>query len=71
MKAQTPRQFPPLESVTRTVVPTDAAAYYLLRQQQTLRGWACFEDGPLRPLRINGRLGWPVAEIKRLTGVQA
>ena len=25
------------------------------------------EDGPLRPLRINGRLAWPVAEIRRIT----
>ena len=30
--------FPPLESVTRSAVDTAAAAYYLNRQQQTLRG---------------------------------
>lgn len=59
-------QFPPLEKVTRTTVPTDAAAYYLYRQPQTLRAWACLENGPLRPLRINGRLAWPVAEIRKL-----
>lgn len=63
--------FPPLESVTRPAVDTAAAAYYLNRQQQTLRGWACHEDGPIRPLRINGRLAWPVAEMRRVLGVAA
>jgi hypothetical protein len=58
--------FPPLESVTRPTVPTDAAAYYLNRKPQTLRMWACFENGLIRPIRINGRLAWPVAEIKAL-----
>lgn len=63
--------FPPLEAVTRPAVDTAAAAYYLNRQQQTLRAWACREDGPLRPLRIHGRLAWPVADLRRLCGVPA
>jgi len=58
--------FPPIESVTRPTVPTAQAAYYLNRQDQTLRSWACFEDGPIRPIRISGRLAWNVAEIKSL-----
>lgn len=66
-----PKQFPPLELVSRPTVPTEQAAYYLLRRPQTLRGWACAEDGPLRPVRINGRLGWPVAAIKAVLGVAA
>jgi hypothetical protein len=64
-----PQAFPPLERVTRPSVPTDAAAYYLNRQPQTLRAWACLENGALRPFRINGRLAWPVEEIRRLLGV--
>ena len=64
-----PQQFPPLELVNRPNVPTEQAAYYLLRRPQTLRGWACKEDGPLRPLRINGRLAWSVSELRRLLGV--
>lgn len=60
--------FPPLELENRPTVSTEQAAYYLTRRQQTLRGWACREDGPLRPLRINGRLAWPVADLKRLLG---
>ena len=63
--------FPPLESVTRPTVDTAAAAYYLNRRPQTLRGYACHEDGPIRPLRINGRLAWPVSLLKKLTGVAA
>ena len=58
--------YPPLEQITRPTVPTDQAAYYLNRQPQTLRAWACLENGALRPIRINGRLAWKVADIKRL-----
>lgn len=61
--------FPPLESVNRPAVDTAAAAYYLNRQQQTLRGWACHEDGPLRPIRVNGRLAWPTQKIRELLRV--
>ena len=61
--------YPALESVTRPTVDTASAAYYLNRRPQTLRAWACHEDGPLRPLRIHGRLAWSVAEIKRVLGV--
>lgn len=58
--------YPPLEQVTRPTVPTDAAAYYLNRQPQTLRAWACLENGALRPVRISGRLAWRVADIRKL-----
>ncbi len=63
------RQFPPLELVNKPNVDTEHAAYLLTRQPQTLRSWACFENGPLRPVRINGRLAWPVAELRRVLGV--
>ncbi len=66
-------QQPPLELVTRPTVDTNAAAYYLNRRPQTLRGWAAMETWPegLRPVRINGRLGWPVAGIRRALGLEA
>lgn len=64
-----PQQFPPLELVNRPAVATEQAAYYLNRRPQTLRIWACMENGPLRPTRIMGRLAWPVAELRRLLGV--
>ena len=62
-------QFPPLESVTRPTVPTEQAAYYLDRKPQTLRAWACLDTGPIRPVRVNSRLAWPVREIKKMLGV--
>lgn len=64
---ETPK-FPPLELETRTHIPTEQAGYYLNRRPQTMRVWACY-DGPIRPIRINGRLAWPVAELRRVLGV--
>ena len=66
-----PQQFPPLELESRPRVPTEQAAHYLNRRPQTLRIWACREDGPIRPIRINGRLAWPVSELRRVLGVAA
>ena len=59
-----------LDHETRAAVDTATAAFHLNRRPQTLRAWACRESGPLRPLRINGRLAWPVAELKRVLGVE-
>lgn len=58
--------FPPLEHVTRPSLTTEEAAHYLNRRPQTLRAWACLENGALRPVRISGRLAWPVAAIRAL-----
>ena len=60
----------PLERETRTNLPTPEAAYHLNRAQQTLRLWAMREDGPIRPFRVNGRLAWPVAELRRVLRVE-
>lgn len=59
----------PLAQETRTALPTSEAARHLNRAQQTLRIWACREDGPIRPFRVNGRLAWPVKELRRVLGV--
>jgi hypothetical protein len=64
----TPSQHTPLDRETRSNLTTAEAAFHLNRAQQTLRVWACLENGPLRPIRIHGRLAWPVSEIKRLVG---
>lgn len=60
--------YPPLDSETRSAVPTDAAALYLMRKSQTLRFWFSCGTGPIRPLKINGRLAWPVADLRKLLG---
>ena len=66
MEIVTNQNFPPLEFVTQPAIPTNQAAYYLNRKSQTLRSWACLENGALRPIRINGRLAWKVSDIKSL-----
>lgn len=48
------------------VLPTDEAAAAINRKPQTLRKWACLENGPIRPIRINGRLAWRVADLHSL-----
>jgi hypothetical protein len=58
-----------LENEQRTHVTTNEAAVYLNRRPQTLRTWACLENGPLKPIRINGRLAWSVNEIKSLLNI--
>jgi hypothetical protein len=64
-------QYPPLETVTKPNLTTNEVAYYLDRRPQTLLGWACHEDGPMRPTRINGRLAWSTSTVKALAGVTA
>jgi hypothetical protein len=48
------------------VLPTIQAAAAINRRPQTLRRWACLEDGPIRPIRINGRLAWRVSDLQAL-----
>lgn len=55
----------------RDTLPTNEAASTIDRQPQTLRKWACCEDGPIRPVRINGRLAWRVADLARLLNGEA
>lgn len=63
--------FVPLDRETRPAVDTATAAHWLNRQPQTLRAWACSGSYPpgLRPLRVMGRLAWPVAGIRAALGV--
>lgn len=65
----TATNFIPLDQETRATITTREAAHHLSRQVQTLHIWACKESGPVRPIRVCGRLAWPVAEIKRVLGM--
>lgn len=56
----------PLSEEVRSHVDTACAAFHLGRRPQTMRAWACMENGPIRPKRINGRLAWSTAEIRSL-----
>lgn len=64
------QQFPPLEFVTKSVLTTQEAAYYLNRQPQTLRVWS-IKQHPIRAINVNGRLAWPVSAIKSLLNGEA
>ena len=68
-----PADFVPLDLETRTHVSTEVMCRHLNRKPQTARGWASAETYPegLRPLRVMGRLAWPVAGIRRVLGVSA
>jgi hypothetical protein len=59
----------PLDRETRACIPTAEAARHLNRREQTLRNWSSTDSGPLRPVRVNGRLAWSVEDIRRLLKV--
>jgi hypothetical protein len=71
MQTEAGQRFTPLALETRSAIPTDAAAHHLNRKPQTLRSWACLENGAIRPIRINGRLAWRVADIKAVLNGEA
>ena len=64
-------KFQPLELVTRPVLTTKELCHYANIAEQTAWVWACKESGPVRPIRIGRRLGWPTAAVKKLCGVAA
>ena len=66
-----PADFVPLHLETRTHVSTAVMCRHLNRKEQTARGWASAGTYPegLRPLRVMGRLAWPVEAIRKVVGV--
>jgi|694.fasta_scaffold122223_3 hypothetical protein len=58
-----------LELESRASIPTAEAAAHLSRKPQTLRWWASRNSGPLLPIRIEGRLHWPVEKLRALLGL--
>ena len=48
------------------ILPTNEAAAAINRAPQTLRKWACLGNGPILPVRINGRLAWRVSDLQVL-----
>lgn len=62
-------QLTPLAQEPRAAIPTAEAALHLGRAKQTMWLWACKESGPIRPVRVAGRLMWSVADLRNLLGV--
>ncbi len=68
-RAQPKLEFLPLELETHPTLSTAATAYYLRKARQTLRIWACKENGPIRPIRVGAHLHWKTSDIRKLLGV--
>ena len=64
-----PNGWMPLDKETRTHVTTAVMCHHLGRAEQTARIWAMRQTGPLQAIRVNGRLHWAVADIRKLLGV--
>ena len=61
----------PLSKETRDHVSTREAAHHLKRSVAALHAWSAgIRTAPLKPIRKGGHLAWPVAEIRRLLGVE-
>jgi len=52
-------------------VDTPEGAALIGKEPQTLRRWACYGIGPIKPIRIGGRLRWRVSDLKRLVSGEA
>ena len=50
----------------RDFLTTAEFAHVMNRKEQTCRKWACLGTGPVRPIRVNGRLMWRVSDVARL-----
>lgn len=60
-----------LQSISATgriekMLTTEEAARALNLKPGTLRRWACMGSGPIRPIKIYGRLGWFEKDISNL-----
>jgi hypothetical protein len=53
------------------VVDTVGAAALLGVTPQTMRRWACYGEGPIKPRRMFGRLRWAVADINAVLNGEA
>lgn len=60
-----PQSFAP-HALTLTHVDTPTAAKMMGFAENTLRKWHCLGTGPIKPVRVRGRLRWAVAEINRV-----
>lgn len=61
-------QFTPLNQELRDAVTTAEAAFHLNRKPQTLLIWSCKELGPIRPIKVCGRLMWRTNDLRKLVG---
>ena len=58
--------FPPLEQQSKPLLTTKEYCYYLNFAEQTAWIHACKQTGPVRPVKVGRKLGWPTAAVKAL-----
>jgi len=61
-----PAGFVPLDQEARTAIPTPIACVHIDRKPSCLYEWSSKGNGPIKPVKVNGRLLWLVADIRRL-----
>lgn len=66
MKSDRPTDAPFQRPGIPATMTTAEAAKALNRKPRTLNKWATTKRGPVQPVRINGRLAWPVDQITAL-----
>jgi len=52
--------------VDQQLLTTEEAAAFLRLRPQTLRRWACYDTGPISPVRLQNRLRWRADDLKKL-----
>lgn len=55
-----------IEDLQREVASNKEAADYLGVKISTLYNWSSTGKGPIKPVRIGGKLGWRIADLKAL-----
>ena len=51
------------------LLTTKEAAEFLRLKPQTLRRWACYQNGPIQPARVcRGQLRWRGGDLNQLAG---
>ena len=55
-----------LKTETRVAIPNKEAAAALTLRTQTLRAWSSSGTGPIRSIKIGGRIYWRVTDLIRL-----
>jgi hypothetical protein len=62
--------FPPITEEQRELIPNECLAYHVnLKPKTTRDSWAGLGRGPIAPVRVNGRVYWRTADVRKLLGV--
>lgn len=55
----------------RDLLTNREAATLLAMKPQSLRRWACYECGPIQPVRVGRRLRWRIKDVEYLINGEA